>query len=272
VPDLRPTRRQLLLGGAAALGVGASASAVWSATPWRIRDGLGLTPDPWIPDAPEGVVGLDRMSSAAVPGGVDLFTAVPAGHGDGAGLPVVVVLHGSSAAAADLRGFGLARFLTATVEAGAAPFVLAGTDDGPVGWVPGGGADPQRMLGDELPGWLTERGFDASRLAVWGWSRGGYGALRMAIDRPGWARAAALFSPAVGDSEPDLEALAPLESLPLGVWCGVKDIFYEPVRSLVRRLPTPPEVTTWEDAGHTRVFWNRHTITALTWLSGHLTP
>jgi pimeloyl-ACP methyl ester carboxylesterase len=272
VPAPRPTRRQLLLGGTAALGVGASASAVWSATPWRIRAGLGLTPDPWIPDAPEGVVRLERVDSAAVPGGLDLFTAVPAGHGEGAGLPVVVVLHGSSASAADFRGFGLPRFVSAAVEGGAAPFVLAGTDDGPVGWVPGGGADPQAMLAGELPGWLADRGYDASRIAVWGWSRGGYGALRMALDRPGWARAAALFSPALGDAEPDLDALAALESLPLGVWCGIHDIFYEPVRSLVRRLPAPPEVTTWEDAGHTRVFWNRHTIPALTWLAGHLTP
>ena len=51
-------------------------------------------------------------------GDLDLFTAVPAGHGEGAGLPVVVVLHGSSASAAQLRGFGLGRFVTAAVEAG----------------------------------------------------------------------------------------------------------------------------------------------------------
>lgn len=260
MPAPRPTRRQLLLGGATLLAVGGTATAVWSAAP-----------EPWVPDAPEGLVGLERVPSVAMGTAVDLFTAVPAGLGAGLGLPVVVVLHGSSASAADLRGFGMGRFVSAAVAAGAPPFVLAGTDDGPAGWLPGGGADPPAMLLTELPRWLAQRGFDTGRIAVWGWSRGGYGALRLALDHPGWARAAALFSPAVGDAEPELQDLTPLATLPLGVWCGTRDIFYEPVRTLVRRLPQPPEITTWADAGHTRVFWNRHTVTALAWLSGHLT-
>ena len=61
---------------------------------------------------------------------VDLFTAVPAGYGDGAGLPVVVILHGASATAKDFQPFGLARFLTQAVRDGAEPFVLAGADGG----------------------------------------------------------------------------------------------------------------------------------------------
>ena len=59
-----------------------------------------------MPDAPEGMVRVERMTSQAM-GDLDLFTAVPAGHGEGVGLPVVVVLHGSSASAAQLQGFGL---------------------------------------------------------------------------------------------------------------------------------------------------------------------
>lgn len=135
-------------------------------------------------------------------GAVDLFTAVPAGHGDGAGLPVVVVLHGSSAAAAALRGFGLGRFVTAAVRAGTPPFVLAGTDDGPAGWIADGPVDPPRMLRDELPTWLAERGFDAGRRTLWSWSRGG------------------------------------------------------------------PWVT--GDGGHTRAYWNDHTLAMLDWLVGVL--
>ena len=46
---------------------------------------------------------------------------------------MVVVLHGASASARDLRTFGLGRFVTAAVRAGTPPFVLASTDDGPAG-------------------------------------------------------------------------------------------------------------------------------------------
>jgi poly(3-hydroxybutyrate) depolymerase len=262
------SRRGLLVGGlAGALTVGGAAA--WGANSWQVRHALGLTDEPYLPDAAEGQVRLETVSSRAMGGDVDLFTAVPAGHGDGAGLPVVVVLHGSSATAADFRSFGFGRFVTAAVEAGAPPFVLAGTDDGPMGWVPSGGVDPFAMLRHELPGWLAERGYDVRRRAVWGWSRGGYGALRLALASPGWARATALFSPAVSTDDPALADLSPLSGVPLGVWCGTNDPFYDDVRTVVDRLPTRPEITTYADGGHTRVFWNAHTIDALRWLAGN---
>lgn len=266
-------RRLLVAGGAAVLAgvAGAGVAADPDALPWRLRRALGLTPDPYVPDTPEGRVRLETLNSAAMGRDIDLFTAVPAGCGDGAGLPVVVVLHGASAAAADLRGFGLGRFVTAAVRAGAPPFVLAGTDDGPAGWVPSVGADPQRMLREELPGWLGNRGYDAGRLAVWAWSRGGYGALRLALQTPDFAHAWALFSPAVSAADPELTDLSALAGVPLGVWCGTEDGFYDDVRAVIARLPTPPEVAVYAEGGHTRVFWNDHTLDALGWLAGRLT-
>ena len=266
----RPTRRAVLLGG---IGVGAlvGGSAVgWQVAPDRVRQLFGGHPEWFIPDAAEGTVRLESVSSAAMGGDVDLFTAVPAGYGDGAGLPVVVVLHGASASAADFRGFGFARFLTAAVEAGAPPFVLAGTDDGPAGWLPAEGADPARMLEEELPGWLADRGFDADRRAVWGWSRGGYGALRLALATPDWARAWAFFSPAVSADDPALSDLSALEGRQLAFWCGTDDGFYDDVRSVVDGLAEEPEITVYEDGGHTRVFWNDHTLDAFAWLGDML--
>ncbi|WP_028636745.1 alpha/beta hydrolase [Nocardioides sp. URHA0032] len=263
------TRRGFLVGGGAAVA-GAAALGGAAAGSGRVRRALGLRPDFYVPDAPEGRVGLEPVASAAMGGDVDLFTAVPAGYGDGAGLPVVVVLHGSSASAADFRGFGFGSFLTAAVQQGAPPFVLAGTDDGPSGWVPAPGADPVAMLRDELPGWLADRGFDADRRALWGWSRGGYGALRFALEEPDWARAAALFSPAVSAADPALAELSPLAGLPLAVWCGTDDAFYDDVRDVVGRLPEEPEAVTYADGGHTRVFWNDHTVDAFGWLGGEL--
>jgi dienelactone hydrolase len=265
------TRRTLLLGGAGAVGLGATGTVGWQVTPDYLKQRLGLGPDPFIPDAPEGQVRLERVRSAAMRADVDLFTAVPAGHGDGAGLPVVVILHGSSARAAYFRRFGLARFLTAAVQRGAPPFVLAGTDDGPAGWVrDGSGADPQRMLLQELPGWLSDRGFAAERRALWGWSRGGYGVLRLAERAPRYARAAALFSPALVAGDQVYDGRAALEGLPLGFWCGTSDPFYDAVRSFVAELPTKPEVLGYADGAHTRVFWNDQTLEAFAWLAEQL--
>ncbi|MGD9958974.1 alpha/beta hydrolase [Nocardioides sp.] len=265
------SRRGVLAGGAGIIGLGVVGAAGWELAPYRVKESLGLTPDPFIPDAPEGQVRLETVSSAAMGADVDLFTAVPEGYGDGAGLPVVVILHGSSASAAEFRDFGFGHFLTAAVQAGAAPFVLAGTDDGPAGWVPdGSGADPQAMLTEEMPRWLGERGFDADRRVLWGWSRGGYGVLRLAEAQPDFARAAALFSPAVVDPDPVFDDLGALARLPLGIWCGDDDPFVDGVRQLVDGLDVPPDVLTYAPGAHTRAFWNDHTLDAFAWMAALL--
>ena len=59
---------------------------------------------------------LEQVYSHARGQKVDLFTAVPHGHGDGAGLPVCLILHGVTATPSDYQGFGLGRFLTAAVS------------------------------------------------------------------------------------------------------------------------------------------------------------
>ena len=267
------SRRGLVVGGATVAGLGVAGVVGWQVAPdpvtFRVRDALGLLPDPYIPDAPEGEVRLEGMTSEHM-GEIDLFTAVPDGHGDGEGLPVVVVLHGSSASAADLQGFGLARFVTAAVEAGAPPFVLAGTDDGPAGWLPTGGVDPQAMLREELPEWLADRGYAADRRAMWGWSRGGYGALRYVDADPDWARALALFSPALSADDPALGELASLESLPWGLWCGDNDPFHDGAVALAGAAPVAPDPWVQGEGGHTRVYWNEHTLDMFAFLAGQL--
>jgi hypothetical protein len=262
-------RRRTVVGGGAAVGVAAlGAAAGWTLAPpsvrWQLRDVVGLTPDPFVPDAAEGRVRLEQVTSRHL-GEVELFTAVPAGYGDGAGLPVVVVLHGASASADQLRGFGLPRFVTAAVDAGAPPFVLAGTDDGPDGWLPSGGLDPQAMLRDELPAWLAERGF-ADRRALWGWSRGGYGALRFVGLEPGWATGLALFSPALHPGDEALEDLSALGRLPWGLWCGEQDPFRDGADALLAAAP-PPDRAVAGEGGHTRVYWNDQTVAMLRWLT-----
>lgn len=272
MPARAVTRRRLLLGGAGAAGLAVAGGTGYALMPrgWKGRLGLLPDPDPYIPDAAEGVVRLETVRSAARGQDVNLFTAVPAGHGNGGGLPVAVVLHGASATAADFQGFGLGRFLTAAVEAGAEPFVLAGADGGVLRWEPSGADDPQRMVLDEMPAWLEERGFDAGRRALWGWSMGGYGALRVAEVDPGWASAVAAFSPAVSAGDAVFTGADALAPVPLGVWCGTDDSFYDEVKALVSTLPEPPEVESYGEGGHTRAYWNDQTLDAFAFLARHL--
>ena len=269
---VRITRRKLLHTGAATAAVSAVGAAGWATAPggfkYRLNERLGLNPDPYVPDVPEGKVRIEDLHSATM-GSVRLYTAVPDGFGDGAGLPALIVLHGSSATVDDFADFGFGRFVTAAAREGF-PMVLAGTDDGPSGWLPDGGVNPEAMLADEMPDWLAERGFDADRRALWGWSRGGYGALHFAGTAPAWARALALFSPALGEDDDLFDDLGRLDRLSVGLWCGEDDGFYAASRSLADTLPRPLEIDTAGEGGHTRKYWNDQTMPMLRWVGGHL--
>ena len=257
--------------GATALVAGAAVG--WPLVPDRVKQDLGLqpAPDPFIPDAPEGQVTLETVPSSARGRDVSLFTAVPAGYGDGEGLPVVIVLHGATGRPTDYQAFGLGRFLTAAVEQGSRPFVLAGADGGTLRWSPQpDGDDPRAMVVEEMPQWLADRGFDADRRALWGWSMGGYGALRLIEVSPGYARATAAFSPAVGEGDEVFTGVDQLAPERLGIWCGTDDPLYPAVTSLVGAIAPPPAIASFSPGGHTRVFWNNQTLEAFAFLSDWL--
>jgi pimeloyl-ACP methyl ester carboxylesterase len=248
------SRRTVLrsaVGGAGAAGLAAVLGACGAKThdlPAAARTG--------IPTAPQGTVRLEQVMSRARGRSVGLFTAVPAGHGDGAGLPVCLILHGASATTTDYEQFGFGRFLTAAVRAGAPPFVLAGADGGDNYWRPTGDDDPQRMLTKEMPGWLTTRGFDSSRLAAYGWSMGGYGTLYLAEHNPALLRAAAALSPAVATDDPLIAGVRAVDPKRLGIWCGLQDPLYPAVETLVRAVPGGPAIAHFAAGRHTRTFWN----------------
>src|SRR4051812_21831404 len=96
-------RRTLLAGGTGVAGA-LGATGLWFAP------AFGGRPDPAVPAAPVGDERLERRMSAARGRVVDFYTAVPAGHGDGRGLPVCLVLHGASKVARDFPAVGLGRF------------------------------------------------------------------------------------------------------------------------------------------------------------------
>jgi len=269
------TRRSLALGGLGgvmAAGVGVVTGVLPGRAELKSQYHDWFSPHPHIPKAPEGEIKLVQVYSHARRQKVNLFTAVPHGHGDGAGLPVCMVLHGATATPADYQRFGLGRFLTAAVHRGAPPFVLAGADGGLLWWEPdsSGSDNPQRMMTDEMPQWLATRGFDSTRLAGWGWSMGGYGVLRLAEVRPGWLRAVAAFSPDVAYSSRVSAADAALSKRPLGVWCGRSDPLFDDVRTFVSALPQRPQIVAYGPGAHTRAYWDSVTLPAYAFIGAAL--
>jgi predicted esterase len=208
-----------------------------------------------VPAVPPGRERLEQIHSAARGRVVDFYTAVPDGHGDGRGLPVCLVLHGGSKRPADFAATGLGRFLTAAVRQGAPPFVLAGATGDRLAWRPHDGDDPQRMVREEIPAWCADRGFDAGRLAAWGWSLGGFGGLLLAGTFPGFVRSVAAFSPAVRPGDAVFSGAGRLNGTPIGLWCGRDDDLYDNVRALSRALPSPPAAGSYGSGRHNFAYW-----------------
>jgi predicted esterase len=257
-------RRSFLLG----IGAGAAAVAAGGLV-LSGRGGDGESPGP-VPDAQVGDERVEQKRSEARGQLVDFYTAVPAGHGDGRGLPVCLVLHGASATAADFDDFGFGRFLTDAVQRGAKPFVLAGATGGVLRWQPSGSDDPRAMVHDEIPVWCRERGFDTSRMALWGWSMGGFGALHVAETYPGFARAVAAFSPACSPGDMVFGEAGKLRGTPVGLWCGLQDDLADTVMALEKALPEPKAAGSYADGRHTRRYWNRCTPAAFDFLAAEL--
>jgi pimeloyl-ACP methyl ester carboxylesterase len=258
-------RRTLITGGVA---VAATAAAVGGG---RYAYGR-LYGDPIAPAGPAGDERLEQRSSQARGKVVDFYTAVPAGHGDGRGLPVCLILHGGSKTARDYAGLGLGGFLTDAVRAGASPFVLAGATGGLSSWQPSRGDDAQAMVHEEVPAWCAERAFDTTRLTAWGWSMGGYGSLLLAETFPGFLRAVAAFSPAVSPGDDVFTQVGKLRGLPIGLWCGRADGLLDNVQTLEKTLPQQPAVGGYGIGRHNFGYWSTLIPDAFAFLAGAMTP
>ncbi len=256
-------RRRFVLTGAAGV---VAAAAIGGAQ----LQGRAAGPEPVVPDAALGDERLEQRRSEARGRTVDFYTCVPAGHGDGRGLPVCLVLHGGSKTARDFPALGLGRHLTAAVAAGAPPFVLAGATGDRLAWRPSGADDPQRMAHEEVPQWCAGQGFDTTRVALWGWSMGGAGALLLAETFPGFARAVAAFSPAVASGDAVFSGAARLRGTPVGLWCGRDDPLHDDVRALHRHLPEAPVAGGYTGGRHNFGYWSTVVPAAFAFVAGAL--
>ncbi|SBT42621.1 alpha/beta hydrolase [Micromonospora narathiwatensis] len=276
------TRRRLLrsLGAAAGIaGVGAGAVALVDAEVLPGRSVLSRTlgrcdarpPDAPRAPAPPPVTGSFR--SAARRRQVGFAIAYPPGYAPGARLPVCLALHGyASDAGAAVASAGYPEFLAGALPHGAAPFALAAPDGGNGYWHPHSDDDPLGMLVDEFLPLLAERGLRTDRVAVAGWSMGGYGALLAALTHPDRFRAVVATSPAIFHSYADARRVnagafdsadewarydvtaraGEFAGLPVRIAIGAADPFTEAVRTLRDRLPDPSavEITTGCHDGH----------------------
>lgn len=256
------SRRGLLAGSALALLAGCSS------TPSAPPPGPSAVPVPTSPAPLRDPVTVHRVPSAARGTDVDLVLITPEGV-PASGLPVCVALHGRGAQARTFLSLGVPQLLTAAVRAGTPPFAVVAVD-GDHYWVDvGSGDDPQRMLTEELPGWLTARDLRPAS-AVFGVSMGGFGALRFARAHPD-LKAVATASAALFVSWPDARSrkvfagednwraeepllhTGELRAGRLGVWCGESDPFLGADRKLVKAVS--PAAARFSPGKHEDEYW-----------------
>lgn len=146
------------------------------------------------------------------------------------------------------------------------------------------GDDPGAVVVDDLLPMLPRRNGNAGKIALLGWSMGGYGALLLASElgpervAAVVAESAALWTapgssaPGAFDDREDFEAhdvfapkrLAVLSRIPVRLDCGRDDPFAAANRAFGRALPSA-ELTI--DAGaHTTGYWRDHASAQLAWV------
>jgi pimeloyl-ACP methyl ester carboxylesterase len=192
-----------------------------------------------------------------------------------AGLPLLVCLHG---AGGDHRSafddLGIDRFLAQATAAGVPAFAVASVDGGAHGyWHPRTtGGDAGAMVTRELIPLLRARFGLGGRFGLYGWSMGGYGALRLAMRGAGAgavvASSPALFSsypssaPGAFDDEADFvrqglhDQGARFPRIPVRIDIGTDDPFYAVVHEFVGQM-SPAPAGGFEAGAHTDGYWRR---------------
>jgi pimeloyl-ACP methyl ester carboxylesterase len=220
--------------------------------------------------------------------------AYPPGHGPGSRLPLIVALHPSGASHARvLSGLTLAQALAVRVDGRPLPPVaMVAADGGPGYWNPHPGDDPMGMVVRELVPLCQRAGLGRGprRLATFGISMGGYGAILLAEKYPRLFRAAAAIGPAVWTSYSQARAVNPgayasarafaaadvvthapaLAAVAVRVACGRSDPFCPGVQALAKVLPEDARVVI-STGCHSYSFFAAQEPPSLAFLAHHLT-
>jgi S-formylglutathione hydrolase FrmB len=304
-PPYRPSRRAVLTGsliGTVAILAATGELIEQDVLPGRValsrilgQDGKPGT----VPAVPIGAVrhgsfisaarhGISTKWAIAYPPGVDPDRPrTPAG----ARLPVCVVLHGRGDSANSMVTMNYPNFLASAVRAGLAPFALASVDGAQAYWhARTDGDDPGAMVLDEWLPRLSKAGLAAGRsdkIALLGWSMGGYGALLLASQLgPGRVAAIVAESPALWlrpgdsaagafDSAEDFRAhdvftrRDTLSRIPIRIDCGLADPFHTAAKRFAAGLHPRP-VTDLGAGDHSWGFWRAKAPAAIRFVGTHL--
>ncbi|MFC9995995.1 alpha/beta hydrolase [Nocardia sp. NPDC127526] len=254
----------------------------------HISDGPGQT---LLGIAP--IIRSERLHSAARGRAVNVVTILPPGVRT-EGLPMSLLLHGLHGNAHEAAVGDLGGVLAAMVAARLVPaFGFMAIDGGDNYWHEHhSGDDPMRMLLDDAPRWLAERGLGGpggEPFACTGTSMGGFGALlysRRRTERGRPAKAIATISPGLitswsemrkrnaFDNADEWAALDPLRNIdklgpaPIGLWVGDRDKFVEGGRQFIANAR--PEVGLVSPGGHTEEYWRTITPDVVRFLGRHV--
>ncbi|HYI64183.1 MAG TPA: alpha/beta fold hydrolase [Allosphingosinicella sp.] len=139
---------------------------------------------------------------------VPAYLTLPPGRTDSRGLPAVVFPHGGPAAR-DEWGFDwIAQFFASLGYAVLQPNYRGSAGYGDA-WLQRNGFQSWRIsIGDITAGarWLAAQGADANRMAIVGWSYGGYAALQSAVVEPGLFKAVVAIAPVTDLHQQKLDA------------------------------------------------------------------
>lgn len=256
-----------MLVGGLGLGAGLLAGCQREMAPGASADNIIQSKAPSTPTEP---VTTGRNLSSGRYREVDIVIMRPAGITEP--LPVCVALHADRLAGAkSFLELGVPDMLTKVVQEGSAPFAVAAVDGG--NWVGFKDDDPQRMLFQDLPGWLDYHDLASTPFSVLGISEGAAGALNMART-PGLSAVAAI-SPKLFDNWPDaqdsgmftdgqkqweqrepLRHMSEFATLSMGIWCGTEDKdFIGPARRLAEN--TKAVEASFSPGGHDNAYWTK---------------
>lgn len=224
----------------------------------------------------------------------DWWIWYPAGTDRTSGLPVVIVLHGLGDTIEAIDPLGYTAQAASLIQGGAAPFAIAAVNGDTLFWQRVGNKDAGKMVAQEFTAVLKDNGLDTARLALTGWSMGGWGTLRLAgHELRGKLRAVAAISAPCYSTYQDVPAPYQkvmsksvfnqgnfynqperLTKLPIFLACGTQDPFEVGNEEFVISLDSQPGVLqatrTFSPGGHDADYWRSVAAAQFAFLSDHL--